>query len=216
MNKILLYVFLVLLYIGLPRNFSLHQKWYVPDTGVFFNYFTKIPVSVILIDQFTEGYFFKTYYQKYRLFHGLGEMEEVEVVTSKNFFDANADNIGLSIYRKTEEGISVIPMPPGVIFLGNELYGKWDYDNSGIEVWQFHDSYSSFTDQLGWGEYRPDYSFFTQYKIYQEAQKAFHGINGEFGSDGFVTRKNFPKYFAKKKSKDDVADFIRNYIKIKF
>lgn len=216
MNKILLYVFLVLLYVGLPRNFSSHSSLLITDSSVFANYFTKAPVSVILIDQFTEGYFFKTYYQRYRLFHGLEEMEEVEVVTSRKFFNLNKNNIGLSIYRKTEANISNIPMPPGVIFLGNELYGNWKFDNSGLEVWHFHKAYDFFLDQLGWGEFRPDTDFFHYYKIHMESQKPFYGINNEFGTQGSVTRKNFSKYFEKKDSGASIREFVKNYLKIKF
>jgi hypothetical protein len=193
MNRFSLYILLVMIYLGLSKSFAPAEQRtdYIPNEKYLSTFFTEAPTSVMLVDLFETGFLIKTHFFRLRIFRGFGQPDEIVVRTSRAFWDANANNLGMNLFRRFERDNheSIIPMPPGVLFIGDPAYGRWDYESSGRRVWFFHRAYRHFPDIFYWGDFRPDYEFFQKMKIHLTNDKPFYGPQDEFGSNGSVTKK---------------------------
>ena len=199
MNKISLYILLILLFLALSKSFSPSSQGapYVVDERVFSNFFKGAPISVILVDSFTTGFLIKTYFHKYKIVYGFNQPEVMIVKTSQDFWEKNKKNIGMSLFRRSErkqiEGTT--PLPPGSLYIGDLAYGHWKNTNSGAKSWKFHRAYRHFPHIFGWGkEFTPSKGFYTQMKIHRDQNKPFYGGNQEFGFEGTVTKQGFGNY----------------------
>lgn len=195
MNKISLYVLLILIYLGLSKSFSPSEQRtpYVINEKVFANFFKGSPLSVMLVDSFQTGFLIKTYFQKYKVFVGFKNPEIVTVRTSPEFWKKNLKHVGLSLFRRYEgkNQTSTTPLPPGSLYIGNLAFGNWRYLNSGKKVWKFHRAYRHFPKIFAWSDFNPSFEFFERMKIHIQHQQPFYGLNNEFGEDGSVTKLTF-------------------------
>jgi len=193
MNKVSVYILLILIYLGLSKSFAPLSKGtkFITNERVFVNFFQDSPVSVVLIDSFETGFLIKTYFQKYSVIHGFKQPENIIVKTTKEFWQKNKKNLGMSLYRKGDsaDSISNIPAPPGSLYVGNRSYGKWKLHGSGKRIWQFHRAYKNFPALFRWGSFRPSQEFSKHLKIFMRNGKAFYGLNEEFGLDGKITKQ---------------------------
>ncbi len=195
MNKISIYILLILLFLGISTNISTTDQKvrYVANERVLSGFFPGSPMSLILMDSFTTGFLIKTYYQRCKIIRGFSEPETIIIQTQKKFWKKNVQNIGMSIFRRYEKGNyeSSVPMPPGTVFIGNPAFGYWQKKDSGNKVWQFHHAYKLFPLYLNWGAFRPDHNFSKHIRQYVELDQPTFGPNNEFGLKGSVTHKNF-------------------------
>ncbi|MCO4792428.1 MAG: hypothetical protein KC493_01855 [Bacteriovoracaceae bacterium] len=195
MNKISLYVLLILIYLGLSKSFSPSEQRipYIINEKVYANFFRGTPLSVMLIDSFQTGFLIKTYFQKYKVFHGFKSPEIVTVRTSPEFWNRNLKNLGLSLFRRYDgpNNTSTTPLPPGSLYIGNLAFGSWHYKNSGKKVWRFHRAYRHFPKIFAWREFNPSFEFFERMKIHIQHQQPFYGLENEFGEKGSVTSLTF-------------------------
>ena len=194
MNKISLYILLILMFLGLSKSFAPSEKKtaYIENEKIFSNYFYGAPISILLIDSFKTGFLIKTYFQKYKVVHGFKHPETIIVRTSKSFWRKNLNNKGMSLFRRDERENkeSIVPMPPGTLYLGDPAYGRWRTDDSGGSYWKFHRAYRHFPRIFNWGDFRPTKSFYNSLKIYLSHENSFYGLNKEFGSKGSVILEN--------------------------
>lgn len=230
MNKISLYVLLILIFLGLSKSFSPSEKktLYVANEQVFSDTFPGSPVSVILMDSFRTGFLIKTYFQKYKIVHGFRIPREIVVRTSKEFWEENLKNEGMSLFRRKDisyynkkskkknkytseldplENESSIPMPPGFLYLDDRAFGRWRLKNSGEKVWTFHRAYRHFPKMFGWGTFRPSHTFYEKAQIFLTGERAFYGLNNEFGPEGQIT-KAFLQHNVKRTEK--IIDFKKH------
>lgn len=198
MNKISLYILLILLFLALSKSFSPSSQGapYVVDERVFSNFFEGSPITVILVDSFTTGFLIKTYFLKFKIIYGFNQPQIIITRTSKSFWEKNQQNIGMSLFRRSErnqvEGVT--PLPPGSLFIGDLAYGFWKNSNSGHKIWQFHRAYRHFPAILGWNSFTPTKEFFAQLELYQEQSKPYYGMKNEFGKGGHVTEEGLGQY----------------------
>lgn len=194
MNKISLYILLILMFLGLSKSFAPSEKKtpYIENEMSFSNYFYGAPISIILIDSFKTGFLIKTYFQKYKVVHGFKHPETIIVRTSQDFWNKNLNNKGMSLFRRDERENkeSLIAMPPGTLYLGDPAYGRWRTDDSGGSFWEFHRAYRHFPKIFNWGKFRPSKIFHNSLTIYLSHENSFYGLNKEFGSEGSVTIEN--------------------------
>lgn len=221
MNKISLYILLVLVFLGLSQSFSMTEKGtvYIKNKEMMGHYFEGSPVCLLLIDSFETGFLIKTYYHKYKIIYGFKQPRIFTVRTSFEFYRENTPNIGMSIFRRGERVNSenTVPMPPGTLFVGNPAYGSWTIIDSGQKVWIFHRAYRHFAHLLGLGDFRPSYQFFKNSRIHLVQERPFYGLSNEFGTNGSVTRANFPEYFHKsQKETISIRTFLKKLIKPRF
>jgi len=221
MKILSLYVLLIMLFLGLSKGFSpseLKTK-YILNERVFANYFAGGPLSMILLDSFQAGFLIKTYFQRFKMVHGFKHPEMVVVRTSPEFWKKNLKNRGMSLFRRSElnEFESVVPMPPGTIYIGDPAYGYWEMLDSGMQFWRFHRAYRHFPKLFYWGEFRPSYEFFEKLEIYLKNSKPFYGLDKEFGTDGKVTIENLTGIQEEISKKEiNFSKIFMNFFKLPF
>lgn len=219
MYKVFLYTILIILYLGLAKALSPSENGvqYLQNARSFSRIIKAAPSTVILIDTHATGFLIKTYYQKYRVISGYDNVEELIVRTSKEFAKKNMKHIGLSLYRKTDEGEEFLPLPPGSMYLGNREFGEWKTNKKGITYWKFNKVFKNFPKYLGWGKFRPDMEFFQQMRSNISLNQAFYGLHSEFGPQGPITKTSFPHFFREERMKKvDMKTLLIEYFKENF
>jgi len=221
MNKIIVYFFLLLLYLTLSKSLSpsdLNLN-YINQQTKLESIIKESSASAILADIHSTGFIIKTYYLKLKVIYPLKAYEEIILRTSRAYKDQMEAFIGLSIFSRTDEGrvISYTPTPPGSVFVGDLNLGRWKQHNSGEKVWKFFRVYRHLPRVLGWGNFTPNYSFYSKLNIYLNQKKPFFGLNNEFGVEGKLTKSYFQNYFERQKEKSvDFKEFITNYFQNNF
>ncbi|MDA9189761.1 hypothetical protein N9O57_02150 [bacterium] len=198
MNKIAIFIFLILVYLGLSKSFSPSEKktLYISNERVYGNYFKNAPIEVVLIDAFQIGFLIKTYFHKYKVIHGFKHPEETIIRVSKRFFERNEHHIGMSLFRRSEvkDNESNIPMYPGYLFVGDPAYGRWTLHDSGQKYWKFYRAYRLFPEHLHWGDFRPSKKFHKEAELAYESTRTFFGLNNEFGTKGEISMAQLKRY----------------------
>lgn len=148
--------------------------------------FTKSPVddiikgmptdrvfSVILHDMDVKGTFFKSYYHQYKVIQEKDPDKPEEEITkwyevSKAEFERHADNMGMEIAHRGEDGKLVKSVsPPGYNrYVGNSRYGSWQQSGSN-SFWVFYGQYAFMSSMFNtlnyparrayWDDYRGNY-----------------------------------------------------------
>jgi hypothetical protein len=79
LNKIVIYILLLLVYLGLSKSLSPSEYGvnYVHNTESLSKLIGAGPVSVILTDIHSTGFIIKTYYHKYKVVYGFQYYEEI-------------------------------------------------------------------------------------------------------------------------------------------
>ena len=221
MNKFIIYGILLLIYLGLSKSLSPNEFGikYVNSNSSLSELVPGSPVSVILTDIHTTGFLIKTYYHKYKIVYGFQSYEELIIRTSRQFTDSNTQYLGMSIFRRKGDSNkeSFVPLPPGSIFIGNKNFGSWVSHSSNKKSWKFFRVYRQIPTYLGWDTFKPTAKLYNQIKTHQEQNTPFHGSNDEFGINGSITKKSFPKYFERNKPNDvNLNKFLQEYVKENF
>ncbi|MBY0517902.1 MAG: hypothetical protein K2P81_13415 [Bacteriovoracaceae bacterium] len=219
MQRFFLYFTLVIAYLGLSKALSPSELGmdYVPNEKGLSRVIPGQNVTVILTDMHATGFVIKTYYQKYRLVYGFQGIEEMIVRTSRDYARKNKRNIGMSLFRRSDNVEETVPMPPGVSYIGNRLFGEWKTLKNGGTRWKFYRAYKNLPRYLGWGNWRPDQRFYDDFIASRERNTSYYGHNDEFGTLGKVTRKNFPNFFKQERQKKvSIKSLLVNYFKENF
>lgn len=220
-NKIIIYVCLIFLYLGLSKSLSPSELGisYVTNEESLSELIRGAPLSVILTDTHATGFIIKTHYHKYRVVYGFQTYEELIVRVSRNFMLQHQEHIGLSIMHRNSENIAdFTPLPPGSVFIGDRSFGNWQYNKSTkMKEWRFHRAYRYLPKYLGIEDLDITEKFYDRIKVAEKNQQAFLGFNDEFGIDGKITKKSFPSFFAKEnKATMDIKEYLKNYFKKNF
>lgn len=221
MNRLIVYILLVLTYLGLSKSLSPSELGvnYVFNEEGLEQLIGRGPVSVILTDVHSTGFLIKTYYHKYKIVYGYQTYEEMITRTSSQFRSKHSDHIGLSIFRRYEDGVTDhTPLPPGSIFIGDKNFGNWVKNKFGVTMWKFYRSNRHLPIYLGWNKFRPTKDFYQEIRSRLVDQRPFFGFNDEFGTAGSITRTSFPNFFKKINDKKDIdfKEFFKEYIKQNF
>lgn len=196
MNKISLYLFLILVYLGLSKSFSPTEQSipYIHDSTDLARFFPEAPLSLILIESFQTGFLIHTYFHRYKAIYVFKESEEFVVRTSEPFWKKNLPHLGLSLLRRNDTEPyeeTTTPVPPGSLFVGHAAYGSWETQDSGQRIWVFHNAYKNFPDVFYWGEFTPTEEFHTTLEAHLKHDIPFLGLNKEFGTEGTITKQFF-------------------------
>jgi hypothetical protein len=176
------------------------------------------PVSVILIDIHSTGFIIKTYYHKYKVVYAFQGYEEIITRTSSSYSSKHAKNIGLSVFRRYEDGkTNHTPLPPGSIFIGDRNFGAWYKSINDEKLWKFYRAYRHLPSYLGWEDFKPSYRFYQEIQVRMNKNQTFFGFNDEFGIEGEITRSFFPNYFKRQTVKNiNFKKFFNDYLKKNF
>ncbi len=224
MNRFSLYVLLILVFLSLSKWFAPSEKQtpYLVDESTLSQIFPQGPVSVLLIENFQAGLLFKTYYLKLKVVEPFGFPETIVVRTHELFWSKIQEYKGMSIFRKEgqkaeEEAVfeSHIPLPPGVLYVGNPSYGSWIGPETQDRIWKFHRPYRNFPDFFHWGKFRPSFTFYKTTQTHQKNKQPFFGLYNEFGKNGVVTQSQIPSNpEILKKENIDLREHIKKFILI--
>ncbi len=216
MYRYLLYVGLILSYLAVSKAISPSEinMDYIQNEKSFDKVIKGNPVTVILIDMHATGFLFKTYYQKYRLVFGFQGVEEIIVRTSRDFALKNKINIGMSLFRRSENISEVNPLPPGSEYIGQSSYGVWKAGKDGNLYWKFYRPYRNLPRFFGWGKFKPDQVFYRELLNSKENKVPYYGTHNEFGEYGPITQKSFPHFFTNaRKKRISLTELFYDYIK---
>lgn len=196
MNRISIFVLLVLIFLGLSKSFSPSEKRapFVENEKVLSALFPGSPLSIILLDSFQTGFLIKTYYQRYKIVHGFKAPETITVRTTRGYWNQVRPYLGMGLFRRSEreKEEETTPLPPGALYIGDPAYGYWDYRHSGEKIWVFHRAYRHFPAMFSWGDFTPTFQFYEEMLIHEKNNRPFVGLKNEFGIDGVITKKYLP------------------------
>lgn len=220
MNKLIIYLLLLLVYLGLSKSLSPSEYGvnYVFNKESLAKLIGAGPASVILTDIHSTGFIIKTYYHKYKVVYGFQSYEEIIARTSSQFSSQHTKHIGLSIFRRFEdEKVNDTPLPPGSIFVGDRNFGSWRKNRNNDKEWRFYRVYRHLPAYLGWGKFHPTYKFYQEVQVRMNNNKVFFGFNDEFGVDGEISKQYFPSFFKRSSDKPiDFKGFFKDYLKRNF
>ncbi len=176
MNKISLYLLLILIYLGLSKSLSPHEKKipYISNEKDFQIYFPQGSLSVILEGHFQTGFLIKTHFIRIRVIYSYLSSKSLLMRTSPKYWEKISPYEGLSLFRRSDdlEKIEYGPMPPGTLFIDDPNYGHWKNLPSGIKIWVFEGRYRRIPKILNWDQYFPKGS---------PSKEFFHRIKNEPG-----------------------------------
>lgn len=221
MNRVAIYILLVIFYLGLAKSFSPTEFGvsYISakeDLSLLTN---DAPVTIILVDMHSTGFMIKTHYHKYRIVYAYRGSDEIVVRASKKFTAENKSNIGMSIFRRNGRDMvdNYTPLPPGSIFVGDTAFGRWKNSNSGVKYWRFYKPYRFLKRLLRWGDFAPNVEFYNKVKAHIGQNKPFYGLDNEFGTNGEFTKQQFPEFFDKTRIKNvSIKKLMLDYLKENF
>lgn len=195
MHNISIYTLLVLVFLGLSKSFSKAERStpFIKNERDFASIFTDSPISVIFYDSMQAGLIIKTNFHRYRVVHAFKKPMLTTVRVSDSFYEKTKPYLGLTLFSRDDDAgeISVTPLPPGGLFIGNTAYGHWHMDDSGERIWEFHRAYRHFYDLFGWGDFRPSIDFYERMKLSNLSGEPFMGVHGEFGTEGSISTSEF-------------------------
>jgi len=210
---------LIVLYFGLAKTLSPSELGvqYLQNEKSFHKIIKSNQATVILIDAHQTGFLMKTHYLKFRVISGYDNVDELIVRTNREFFRKNQAFIGLSIYRRHDDSEEFTPIPPGSLHIGNPEFGEWKVAKNGRLVWKFNKPLKNLPRYLGWGDFMPDMDFFQQLKVKQSLGEAYYGPNNQFGTNGFITKNEFPQFFKEERLKKvEMKTLLMEYFKENF
>ena len=227
MNKMAIYILLLLIFFWAMRGLTpeAKSKRYIFDESSYSAMLAKgeRPVTIILQDAYQNGVIIKSNIHSYRIVRIFGSSETISVRVAKKYFMKTLDYIGLSLFRRDDQGReSVMPAPPGSLFVGELAYGKWvaasgaasgsklGSGNIAKRHWVFFHPYQALKDEFFWGNFRPDESFYRGLKVHLEDGQVFFGPEREFGPKGSVTQSQLPlTWYKKRKKRVSLDDYIK-------
>ncbi len=210
---------LIILYLGLTKTLSPSELGiqYLQNEKFFSKIIKANQATIILTDAHETGFLMKTHYLKFRVITGYDNVEEVIVRTNREFFRRNQPFIGLSTYRVNDGTEEFTPIPPGSLHIGNPEFGDWKVAKNGKLIWRFNKPLKNLPRYLGWGDFTPDMDFFQQLKIKQSLGEAYFGPNNQFGTNGFITKTEFPQFFKEERVKKiQMKTLLLEYFKENF
>jgi hypothetical protein len=158
--------------------------------------------AIILNDMREEGNFVPSYYHQYRI--DRGETKEVRpfVEVTEPFYKKNEPFLGMALATKTPDGkTTATPIPNGYQYVGNPEYGRWRQDESGGSLWEFYGKYMLMSQVMNWAGFGMNRMSYNNYSNNLASGRPYFGSNKQYGTNGSVTRKQKPNFYARKSAK---------------
>ena len=147
------------------------------------------------IQKFQEAYF-----HKYAVVRD-GERQETDwIPVSEAFFYAHINDLGMDIeakpYGSFESEKITEAAPPGMAYVGNSRYGRWESDGRGGRRWSFFETYLFYHLIFGGRRHYYGYNSWNTWGRDYRGRRPFYGGTQTaplYGSRGQVTQ-NAPRY----------------------
>lgn len=158
--------------------------------------------AIILNDMSEEGNFVPSYFHQYRI--DRGEKKEVRpfVEVTEPFYKKNEPFLGMALAAKTPDGqVTSTPFPNGYQYVGNPEYGRWRQDESGGSFWEFYGKYMLISQVMNWAGFGMNRMHYNDYTTSRTGGRPYYGPNKQYGTNGAVTKKQKPNFYARKAAK---------------
>ncbi|MCK5019897.1 MAG: hypothetical protein KAS32_22770, partial [Candidatus Peribacteraceae bacterium] len=133
------------------------------------------------------------YYHKYVIVRDGKETPTGWEKVSENFFGDQEDNLGMDIgskpYGLYEHEAIKTAAPPGMAYVNNPKYGKWQKDEKGKSFWHWYGMYAFYGTMFGPNHYyyRNDWNHWNNN---YRGRSGYYGRNDGYGTYGSRTRSN--------------------------
>ncbi|MEC7640725.1 MAG: hypothetical protein VYC17_01080 [Nitrospinota bacterium] len=159
----------------------------------------KPQYTIILNDMKQKGNFFPSYYHQYRV--DVGEDSKVYpfVEVSDSYYRKNLPYLGMVVVSKATDGkVTHTPFPNGYQYVGNPQYGQWRTNSSGGSFWEFYGKYMLISQVMNWAGHGLGRNHYNTYSTYRVNNRPYMGPNGEYGTNGTITKKQKPNFYKRR------------------
>lgn len=138
------------------------------------------------------------YYHSYIIINNGKKRETGWVEVDDEVWEENIDNLGMQIYHKPLgerlEQANEQAIPPGMEYVNNEKYGRWENNSNGIPIWVWFMMYHNMYGSNSYGRYQPIYrNDYTSWRN-NSNRNYFYGSNSttarKWGTDSTFTKKS--------------------------
>ena len=163
--------------------------------------------SIILNDMREEGNFVPSYFHQYRVDIGEKTTLRDPVEVTEKFYRVNEPYLGMAVATRTPDGKETkSPIPNGYQYVGNPQYGKWRTNESGGSFWEFYGKYMLISQTMRWAGYGLGRRHYNDYNGSMAGGRPYFGANRQYGTNGSVTKKQKPDFFARKAARKSRAN----------
>ena len=111
------------------------------------------------------------------------------------FYEKHAEDLGMDLLAKPfgayEDEVLEQAMPPGMAYVGNEKYGRWEQDEAGRRRWSWGNNFLFY--YLVFGGHRRHYYYHDGWSHWNRGYRgraAYYGRSRDYGSYGTHTRNS--------------------------
>ncbi len=127
------------------------------------------------------------YLHKYTIVENNKKYDTDWVPVSEDIFMKNFEYLGMAILSKPlgvfEDEADTIASPPGMAFIGNKEYGRWEKDSNGNSFWSWYGKYALFSHLLFYSTRGPvRYSSWNTYNSRFKGRKPYFGTTARGGA----------------------------------
>jgi hypothetical protein len=136
------------------------------------------------------------YFHKYTIIENGEKRDTNWKLVSEDAYENNFEYLGMAILTKPfgmfEDEADTNAAPPGMAFIGNPEYGKWEKNNGGGSFWSWYGKYALFSHLLmGPMRYNSWYGYHTNYR----GRRPYFGATSpggvaRYGTHGTYTKKS--------------------------
>lgn len=139
------------------------------------------------------------YFHKYTIVEDDQQHDTEWEPVSEDVYEENFEFLGMALltkpFGKFEEEADTKASPPGMGFVGNPQYGKWEKDNNGNSFWGWYGRYALFSNLLFYSTMGPiRYGTWNRYNTGYRGRRPFFGSttggSAMFGTHGTYTKQS--------------------------
>ena len=160
--------------------------------------------SIILEDMEERGTFLTEYFHKYRVVTDEGGLTTDWFEVPEDYYRQQEPFLGMALYVQKQGEPSDTAQPPGYAYVGDSRYGQWRQDSSGNSFWEFYGKFALLSHLWGLGTNRIFRRDYDTYRQYQTSNRPYYGPNRQYGTEGTLTKKQKPNFYARRMQRERV------------
>ena len=134
------------------------------------------------------------YFHRYRVVENEQSEETDWVEVDEALFEQHYDDLGMDIvakpYGSYEDEVLALAAPPGLAYVGNPKYGRWEEDDSGRRRWSWGQSYLFYYLLFGGPRHYYYYDDWRRWNGDYRGRRAWYGADDSYGTYGRRTRNS--------------------------
>lgn len=174
--------------------------------------------SIVLYDMEEKGSWSKDYFHQYQIIttkNPEADTPEVEekktefLQVSKDYFQRNAENMGMEIVSKQDGKVNKTASPAGYSnYVGDKRYGQWQSRSDGTSFWAFYGRYAFMSSMFNMMTYPVYRSYYNDWGGYNRRGQAYYGPT----SGGRSYYGTYGKYNSSRSTRYTSSNSFRNRV----